>query len=71
MNQTGLARCVIDAQHKRIMKNKTIDMTRAEELLDKYLTDFEWEMEIDPERLDKADYEFYYEVKEYFDKLKQ
>lgn len=45
-------------------------MTRAEELLDKYMTGFEWDRENNPEKLDRADYEFYDEVKNYFNEIK-
>lgn len=41
-------------------------MNRAEELLDKFMTGFEWNMENKSESLDRADYEFYDEVKQYF-----
>jgi hypothetical protein len=40
----------------------------AEDLLIKFMTGFEWDMENNPEKLDRADYEFYDEVKRYFEK---
>ena len=45
-------------------------MSEAEQLLDKLMTGFEWNMENKPECMDISDYEFYDEVKSYFEQLK-
>ena len=58
-NITSLMQCYADQE-----------VNKSNELLEKFTIGFEWNIENKPETIDKSDYEFYDEVKEYLESIK-
>jgi len=46
------------------------EVNKANDLLENFKIGFEWDIENKPETIDKSDYEFYDQVKEYLESIK-